>query len=109
MTFEEYQRSARKTAQYPVIGHPIIYPALGLAGEAGEVSDKLKKIFRDKSGVISYEDKEDLIKELGDVLWYLSALADELDTPLEWVALCNIMKLKSRQQRGQIGGNGDNR
>ena len=109
MTFNDYQRDARKTAQYPVIGHGITYPALGITGEAGEISDKVKKIFRDKGGVISDQDREALVKECGDVLWYLSALADELGTSLEAIAITNIEKLSSRQQRGMIGGEGDNR
>ena len=108
MEFSDYQREARKTATYPVIGHGIIYPALGLAGETGEVLDKIKKIFRDHGGVVQNH-KQDLIAELGDVLWYLSTLCDELDTNLEYVAFCNIEKLASRQLRGVISGNGDNR
>lgn len=108
MEFSDYQREARKTATYPVIGHGIIYPALGLAGETGEVLDKIKKIFRDHGGVVQ-DHKQDLIAELGDVLWYLATLCDELGTNLEYVAFCNIEKLTSRQLRGVISGNGDNR
>ncbi len=108
MNFVDYQREARLTANYPVIGHGIIYPALGLAGESGEVLDKIKKIFRDHSGDIKPH-KEALIKELGDVLWYVSALCDELGTNMEWVAHQNVVKLRDRQERDVIGGDGDER
>lgn len=108
-TFHDYQRDARKTALYPEIGNKIVYPLLGLLGEAGEVSEKVKKIFRDKGGVFSDEDKMMIKKELGDVMWYLSQLAFELDIPLEDVAMHNIEKLQSRMDRGKIHGDGDNR
>ncbi len=108
MEFSDYQREAKKTALYPTIGHPIVYPALGLAGESGEVLDKIKKIFRDHDGYFQ-DQKQGLVDELGDVLWYLSAICAELDTTLEYVAFCNIRKLESRRRRGVIGGNGDNR
>jgi len=108
MRFEEYQVEARKTAQYPVIGHSIVYPALGLAGESGEVADKVKKLFRDHGGDLN-RCRLDLIFELGDVLWYLSALCDELDITLAEVAQYNISKLQSRLNRGVIGGEGDHR
>lgn len=108
MTFHEYQAAAKETAQYPVIGNSIIYPTLGLVGEAGEVADKIKKIFRDKNGDIENE-KDALIKELGDCLWYLAAMAEELDTSLDYIATVNIDKLRSRKDRGTLGGEGDNR
>ncbi len=108
MNFSDYQREARLTANYPVIGHGIIYPALGLAGESGEVLDKIKKIFRDHSGNVEPH-KPALIKELGDVLWYVSALCDELGTNMEWVAHQNVLKLRDRQKRDVIGGDGDER
>ena len=109
MNFADYQREARKTAQYPTLGHPIVYPALGLSDEAGEVAGKVKKAMRDDGMIITAEREYEIIKELGDVLWYLSAVCDELGTNLEWVAMQNILKLESRKQRGVIGGNGDNR
>ncbi|NTV51303.1 MAG: nucleoside triphosphate pyrophosphohydrolase family protein [Desulfobulbaceae bacterium] len=108
MQFADYQREARKTAQYPIIGHGIVYPALGLAGEAGEVLEKIKKVFRDHNGDFTHH-KESIIKEAGDVLWYLSALCDELGTNLDYVAHVNIEKLESRKDRGVIGGKGDDR
>ena len=109
MDFSEYQTKSRKTAGYPAIGHPVIYPTLGLTNEAGEVAGKIKKIFRDKGGVIAEADREALKGELGDVLWYLAQVCTELDLTLEEVAEHNIAKLYSRLERGVIGGDGDNR
>jgi len=109
MDFTEYQSKSRKTAGYPAIGHPVIYPTLGLTNEAGEVAGKVKKIFRDKSGVISAADRQALKGELGDVLWYLAQMCTELELSLDEVAEYNIEKLYSRLERGKIGGEGDNR
>jgi NTP pyrophosphatase (non-canonical NTP hydrolase) len=109
MDFTEYQTKSRKTAKYPSIGHPVIYPTLGLTNEAGEVAGKIKKIFRDKNGVIGEAEHETLKGELGDVLWYLAQVCTELDLSLDEVAEYNIEKLYSRLERGKIGGDGDNR
>lgn len=109
MDFSDYQVKSRKTAKYPSIGHPVIYPTLGLTNEAGEVAGKIKKIFRDKGGVIAESDKEALTGELGDVLWYLAQVCTELDISLDEVAEHNIIKLYDRLERGKIGGSGDNR
>ncbi len=109
MTFEEYQKESRKTALYPNKDNNFIYPTLGLTGEAGEVADKIKKIIRDKDGILTNDDKKEIIKELGDVLWYISQLATEMDGSLENVAQTNLDKLFSRLERGKISGNGDNR
>jgi NTP pyrophosphatase (non-canonical NTP hydrolase) len=109
MNFSDYQSKSRKTARYPVIGHGVIYPTLGLANEAGEVAGKVKKIFRDKGGLIGVEEREALKSELGDVLWYLAQVCTELEIPLDEVAEGNIEKLYSRLERGKIGGEGDNR
>lgn len=109
MNFNEYQQKSRRTAAYPAIGHPIIYPTLGLVNEAGEVAGKIKKIFRDKGGHISEAERQALKAELGDVLWYLAQLASELGLSLEEIAEHNLEKLLDRQQRGVIGGEGDNR
>jgi NTP pyrophosphatase (non-canonical NTP hydrolase) len=109
MNFTEYQTKSRRTANYPSIGHPLIYPTLGLTNEAGEVAGKIKKIFRDKSGIIGEEEREALKGELGDVLWYLAQVCTELDLSLDEVAEYNIVKLYSRLERGKIGGDGDNR
>ena len=107
--FDLYQDKSEETAVYPNKGDNLYYPALGLAGEAGEVCEKIKKIMRDKGGVISEEDSIELSKELGDVLWYVSALACEINVSLSSVAEENLDKLSSRQDRGKLQGSGDNR
>lgn len=109
MNFEEYQKKSRVTAIYPNAGENFIYPTLGLAGEAGEVAEKIKKVIRDKNGVMDDETREMIKKELGDVLWYVSQIASELKLPLDDVAKTNIEKLASRLERGKIEGSGDNR
>ena len=107
--FETYQRESRKTWGAIPMDHPIVYPTLGLANEAGEVAGKIKKIFRDRAGVISDEDRQALKYELGDVLWYLTQICTELNLTLEEVAAANLEKLFSRLERGQIRGDGDQR
>jgi NTP pyrophosphatase (non-canonical NTP hydrolase) len=109
MTFEEYQKLSKQTAFYPEGIKPFVYIALGLAGESGEVVEKIKHIVRDKNGLISQEDKEGVIKELGDLLWYLTQLSGEFGSSLEEVASLNIEKLFSRKERGALRGRGDNR
>lgn len=109
MDFKEYQEKSRKTALYPNKDNNFIYPTLGLAGEAGEVSEKIKKVIRDKGGVIDDETRELIKKELGDVLWYVSQLATELELSLDDVAEHNIEKLYSRMERNVLHGDGDNR
>ncbi len=109
VNFAEYQEKAKLTAKYPVIGHAVIYPTLGLTNEAGEVSGKIKKIFRDKEGVIGESDRAALLGELGDVLWYLAQVSTELGLSLDEIAEHNIAKLLDRQARGAIHGDGDNR
>ncbi|MEX1018004.1 MAG: nucleoside triphosphate pyrophosphohydrolase family protein [Litorilinea sp.] len=108
-TFAAYQRESRKTWNEIPMNHPIVYPTLGLTNETGELAGKIKKIFRDKQGVISAQDREDLKKELGDILWYFTQICTELDLTLEEVAASNIDKLFSRLERGKIGGDGDDR
>lgn len=109
MNFTDYQTKSRATAKYPVIGHGVIYPALGLVNEAGEVAGKIKKVFRDKNGEFTPETREALKAELGDVLWYIAQVCTELDISLDEVAEANITKLLDRQSRGKIQGDGDNR
>ena len=109
MNFNEYQLKSRKTAKYPAIGHPVIYPALGLVNEAGEVAGKIKKVFRDKGGEISEETRSALKAELGDVLWYIAQVCTELELSMGEVAEYNIEKLYSRLERGTIRGDGDER
>lgn len=109
MNFKDYQKESRKTAQYPQVGENYIYPVLGLAGETGEVAEKFKKIIRDNDGKIDLAKKIEIEKELGDVLWYLSQIATELNLELENIAQNNIKKLQSRLERNCIKGSGDNR
>ncbi len=107
--FNTYQTESRKTWGIIPMNHPIVYPTMGLVNEAGEVTGKIKKIFRDQNGQITEEDKQSLKNELGDVLWYLTQICTELGLTLEEVAETNIAKLASRQERGKLGGDGDNR
>lgn len=109
MNFSDYQTKSRRTAGYPAVGHPVIYPTLGLVNEAGEVAGKIKKVFRDKDGQISAETREALKAELGDVLWYVAQVATELGLSLDEIAEQNIVKLYDRLERGKIRGDGDNR
>lgn len=109
MDFDDYQKLSRKTATYPNLGDNFIYPTLGLTGEAGEVANKVKKIQRDRGGVLSDEDKKELSKEIGDVLWYIANLCSELKLNLSTVAKENIKKLSSRVRRYKLFGSGDNR
>lgn len=110
MTFEEYQRESKKTAQYPKDNQMHWwYLGLGIASEAGEVAGKIKKVIRDKGGVIDQESREAIKGEIGDVLWYISQLATELEESLDDIAQENIKKLFSRLERGKISGDGDNR
>ena len=109
MRFREYQQAARRTAIYPDRGKNIAYPALGLAGEAGEVAEKVKKVIRDNGGVVDAATRAALKKELGDVFWYIAALCDEVGLDMEDVAQSNISKLQDRQQRNVLHGSGDNR
>ena len=104
-----YQEEAWETAIYPAKGDNLYYPALGLAGEAGEVCNKVKKIMRDQDGVPTLEQKQEIAKELGDVLWYLATLATELNSHLGCIAGDNLMKLADRKKRNMLGGSGDNR
>lgn len=109
MTLNEYQTTAKTTAVYTSPDQQLVCTVLGLNGEAGEVAEKIKKVIRDKNSVIDDDDRREIQKELGDVLWYLAVLADTLGLDLESVAALNLEKLKSRFQRGAIHGQGDNR
>jgi NTP pyrophosphatase (non-canonical NTP hydrolase) len=108
MTLDEYQAAALSTAIYPT-ERRIVYPALGLSGESGEVADKIKKVIRDHHAEFSEQQCRDIAIELGDVLWYCAAMARDLGFSLDEVAQMNVDKLKSRRQRGAIHGSGDNR
>lgn len=110
MTFEEYEKAALTTVLST--GDPfkdLLHWVLGINGEAGEVAEKLKKIIRDQNSVITEDDKQEMAKEIGDVLWYLAVFAHDLGISLDQIALQNLEKLKSRKDRGVLGGGGDNR
>ena len=109
MTFSEYQAEAMKTAVYPRGKYAVVYPALGLTGEAGEVAEKVKKVVRDHGADFGPEAVEAITRELGDVLWYIAAMADDLGISLDRVAETNIAKLRSRAQRDRLHGSGDDR
>jgi len=108
MELAEYQKLSRRTAAYPREAW-LAYPALGLAGEAGEVAEHAKKAIRDDRGQITEERRSAMAKELGDVLWYVAQLASELELNLDEIAQANLDKLLSRQQRGVLSGDGDDR
>jgi NTP pyrophosphatase (non-canonical NTP hydrolase) len=104
----DYQRRSRQTAEYPREAW-LAYPALGLAGEAGEVAEHAKKAIRDDGGSVGEERRAKMSKELGDVLWYVAQLATELGLDLDRIAQENLDKLLSRQRRGMLSGSGDER
>ena len=116
LLFEEYEQQAMDTAIYPGV---LTYPVLGLVGEAGEVAEKVKKYFRDGDhddvviedpiAEMAPELREDIAKELGDVLWYITAIASDIGYSLDEVACLNLEKLESRQNRDQLHGSGDDR
>lgn len=103
-----YQRMAEETANYPRES-ALDYVTLGLAGEAGEVANKVKKIIRDDAGALTDEKRHAIAEELGDVLWYVAMSAKEIRYSLDEIALLNYAKLRSRAKRGKIGGSGDER
>jgi len=109
MDLNYYQEKARSTAIYPDLGNNIVYPTLGLSGEAGEISEKVKKIIRDDGGLVSDEKRKTIGLELGDVLWYVSQLAAEIGFTLDEIGEMNLDKLFSRKERGVLGGSGDQR
>ena len=108
MELAEYQQLSRRTAEYPRAAW-LSYPALGLAGEAGEVAEHVKKAIRDDGGQVSDGRRAAMSKELGDVLWYVAQLASELGLELDEIARENLDKLLSRQHRGVLSGSGDDR
>jgi NTP pyrophosphatase (non-canonical NTP hydrolase) len=110
MKFDEYQKRALSTVLTTEDKFKdLLHWVLGINGESGEIAEKVKKIIRDKNGEVSDEDKKELAKEIGDVLWYLAVFADQLGMSLDDIARQNLDKLQSRKQRGVLGGSGDNR
>jgi NTP pyrophosphatase (non-canonical NTP hydrolase) len=108
VTFDDFEAAALTTVLYDD-KYRIFYPALGLAGETGEVLEKIKKVFRDNDGVLADEKRKEIAKELGDVLWYIAALCRDLDITMDDVAELVIAKLKSRAERNVLRGSGDER
>jgi NTP pyrophosphatase (non-canonical NTP hydrolase) len=102
--FNEYNEFVKSMKVYPE-KHAIVYPALGLAGEAGEISEKVKKWLRGDKEL----DKVEVLKEAGDCLWYLASIADDLGYTLQDMVEANVEKLSSRKERGVLKGDGDNR
>lgn len=108
MTLNEYQKKALETAVYPS-NYKIVYPVLEMNGEAGECADKVKKVIRDQNGEFTDEKRRELAKEIGDVLWGCAVAAHDIGYDLETIGQMNYAKLHSRQERGVLGGSGDNR
>ena len=111
LTLNQYAEQASQTAIYPGAGtvEGLPYAGLGIAEEAGEVSGKIKKMLRDDGGRLTNERQAAIEKELGDVLWYIAAVARDAGLNLEDVALANLAKLRDRAARGVLGGSGDDR
>lgn len=108
-TMNNYQKFTATTDVYPDDEFNIGYKALGLVGKAGEVADKIKKIFRDKSGIFNATNSMEIAKELGDCLWYIARLAEAIGFNLSDIADINVDKLSKRKAEDKIHGNGDNR
>jgi len=110
-SFDAYQETAAETAVFPRKSQleTLMYLGLGLTGESGESAEKIKKLYRDYNGVITEEFRDNLIKELGDIIWYASQIALELGVNFSEVAERNIEKLQSRMKQNKIQGSGDNR
>ncbi len=112
MDFDEYKDLSGITDlshQLPPDCHPLLYHALKLNGEAGEIAEKVGKLFRDKKGVMDDYFIVDMIDELGDVMWYMGAIARQLTISLNSVARRNMEKLQDRMERDVLHGSGDNR
>lgn len=107
MDMNDYQAQARTTAIYPEdLG--LIYTALGLTGESGEVAEKVKKMIRDGTE-LNIVKKGEIALELGDVLWYIANLAHEIGVSLETIAKTNIKKINNRAENDTLIGSGDQR
>lgn len=109
MQFEDYQIEAMKTKDYENSERQLICGVFGLCGESGEVAEKVKKAYRENSGVIDTIIQGEIVKELGDVLWYIASLANVFNLSISDIAMQNVIKLRKRKKEGKIYGNGDNR
>lgn len=105
---DNYQKECKKTAIYPT-EYSVIYPVIGMCGETGEVAEKIKKIIRDKNSIFDETSKIEIMKELGDVMWYISNIATDLNVNMSDILTMNLDKIQSRQSRNKIHGSGDNR
>ena len=113
MDFNEYQKECAKTdvgtSAQDCLKPGWLYYVMGIAGESGEMVDKIKKLFRDKNGIVDEEFKQMLIKEMGDYHWYSARLCSIFDIDYSEIGKQNIEKLQSRMERGKLHGDGDNR
>lgn len=113
MKIDDYSKAALQTLSddyaYGDITPQMMGMVLGLSDESGEVLGKFKKLLRDKKGALTDEDKKEIVKELGDILWYIASVSHLLGSSLDEVAKLNNDKLLSRQSRGVLSGSGDNR
>lgn len=116
MTFDEYQAEITADAAYPHVTANIVFPAMGLAGEAGELCDKIKKHWRNSNlpvqelrEALTKEQVTEITKELGDVLWYIAAMCTELGIKMSDMVTINVAKYHDRRERGVLKGEGDNR
>ena len=112
-SFDDYQENVAMvwngSVDRAMLEHPIIFPTIGLVGESGELANKIKKIFRDKNGIISPDDCEKLVDEMGDILWHMSQICSILNVPFSDVAKRNQRKVADRDTRGVVSGDGDDR
>ncbi|MCB1714261.1 MAG: nucleoside triphosphate pyrophosphohydrolase family protein [Candidatus Competibacteraceae bacterium] len=110
MTFDEYQEQAHATSFNTEIGDDtLLYPVLGLLGEAGEIANKAKKIYRDNSGYWNNQDIDKILDEVADCCWYIAEICTQVGVSFDDIMKANLRKLADRAERGVIGGNGDNR
>lgn len=106
-TFFDYEKFVEQTKDN--MCNDILYLTVAMCGETGEVADKVKKIYRDHEGIVDSVDEQEIAAELGDVLWYLTAIAVKLRVPLWSIAKCNIDKVNRRINMETLHGSGDYR
>lgn len=109
MTFKDYNEKSSEVLLYPKGVAAVMYLALGVNGEAGELGEKVKKVYRDSEGVFDEHAKLEVQKEIGDVMWYLNRISEELGFTLEQAAELNLVKIQDRIARDMVHGEGDNR
>lgn len=117
MDLNDYQNRALESSLFSAKFAPKVrgfdfwrcYCGLGLAGEAGEYANKLKKVYRDNNGIVTEDKRRALMKELGGALWYIAAAADSIGYTLDEVACTNLETLQERLEKGTLQGDGDDR